>query len=110
MLPLRFHNSGIIAKVFMRKISFKLRVMRLNRIESFYAFLLRFCSERNEKGRPAMARAPAGAVGYGQGPRRGCRTWPGPPVKAIACGQGCCRPTREALRAQRLQELPLEGL
>ncbi|RWV84928.1 hypothetical protein GW17_00053323 [Ensete ventricosum] len=35
-------------------ISFKLRVMRLYRLESFYAFLLHFRCEGNEKeGRPA---------------------------------------------------------
>ncbi|RRT62600.1 hypothetical protein B296_00022511 [Ensete ventricosum] len=56
MLPLRFPNSGIRAMVFMRKISFKLHVMRLNSIESFYVFLLRFYSEGNEEGRPTTAR------------------------------------------------------
>ncbi|RZS15271.1 hypothetical protein BHM03_00047083 [Ensete ventricosum] len=55
--PLRFPNSGIRAKVFVRKIGFKLRVMRLNRIELFYAFLLRFHSKGNEEeGQQGMAR------------------------------------------------------
>ncbi|RZS27845.1 hypothetical protein BHM03_00061373, partial [Ensete ventricosum] len=56
MLSMRFSNSGIRAKVFVRKIGFKLLVMILNRIESFYAFLLRFRSEGSkEEGRPATA-------------------------------------------------------
>ncbi|RRT36701.1 hypothetical protein B296_00039613 [Ensete ventricosum] len=62
MLPLRFPNSSIKAKVFMRKIGFKLCVMRLNRVESFYAFLLHFCCKRNKKGRSHAARAAARAV------------------------------------------------
>ncbi|RZS25786.1 hypothetical protein BHM03_00059046 [Ensete ventricosum] len=58
MHPLRLSNSGIRAKVFMRKIGFKLRVMRLNRVECFYAFVLHFRSEGSEEeGRPATARA-----------------------------------------------------
>ncbi|RZS17882.1 hypothetical protein BHM03_00050086 [Ensete ventricosum] len=53
---LRFPNSVIGAKVFVRKIDFKLRVMRLNRIESFYTFLFHFHSEGSEEeGRPATA-------------------------------------------------------
>ncbi|RWW75245.1 hypothetical protein BHE74_00016742 [Ensete ventricosum] len=60
MLPLRFPNSGIRAKVFMRKIGFKLRVMILNRVESFYAFLLHFCSERSNEGRPPTGRPTIG--------------------------------------------------
>ncbi|RRT52192.1 hypothetical protein B296_00037534 [Ensete ventricosum] len=55
---LRFSNSGIKAKVFVRKISFKLRVMRLNPIESFYAFLLHYYSERSEERRLATAIPP----------------------------------------------------
>ncbi|RWV77067.1 hypothetical protein GW17_00062161 [Ensete ventricosum] len=56
MHPLRFPNSGIRDNVFVRKIGFKLRVMRLNRVESFYAFLLHFCSEGSkEEGRLATA-------------------------------------------------------
>ncbi|RZR88241.1 hypothetical protein BHM03_00015783 [Ensete ventricosum] len=57
MHPLRFPNSGIRTKVFVRKINFKLHVMRLYRVESFYAFLLRF---RSEERRPAMANPHAG--------------------------------------------------
>ncbi|RWW86970.1 hypothetical protein BHE74_00004224 [Ensete ventricosum] len=64
-------------------IGFKLHVMRLNHVESFYAFLLHFHSEGSEEeGRPATAsphavstthgqaaaKAPSkGAAGYGQG-------------------------------------------
>ncbi|RWV95522.1 hypothetical protein BHE74_00003232 [Ensete ventricosum] len=55
MLPLKFPNSGVRANVFVRKIGFKLRVMRLNRVESFYMFLLHFYSERSEEGWPPMA-------------------------------------------------------
>ncbi|RRT67181.1 hypothetical protein B296_00025698 [Ensete ventricosum] len=59
MHPLRFLNSGIRAIVFVQKITFKLRVMRLNRVESFYPFLLRFRSEGNkEEGQQGMARLP----------------------------------------------------
>ncbi|RZS23016.1 hypothetical protein BHM03_00055857 [Ensete ventricosum] len=47
--------------------------MRLNHVESFYAFLLRFRSEDNEEeGQPGMARPFAkGAVGCGQAPCKG---------------------------------------
>ncbi|RWV86986.1 hypothetical protein GW17_00051066 [Ensete ventricosum] len=81
MHPLRFSNNVIRAKVFVRKIGFKLYVMRLNHVESFYVFLLYFRSKCNEEenGRATTARPPAGAadhdratckgvVGYGQGP------------------------------------------
>ncbi|RWW37037.1 hypothetical protein BHE74_00057898 [Ensete ventricosum] len=83
MLPLRFSNSGIRATVFMRKISFKLRVMRLNGIESFYVLLLRFYSERSEEGRPAVAISLVGVVGHGQAPCRG-----------TTYGQAGCRGSR----------------
>ncbi|RWW60613.1 hypothetical protein BHE74_00032389 [Ensete ventricosum] len=100
MHPLRFPNSGIRANVFVRKIGFKLRVMRLNRVESFYAFLLHFCSEGSkEEGRPATAsphvgpathgqaaaKAPhKGVGGYGQGhPARGYR-----PQRAVVAYAG----------------------
>ncbi|RRT37759.1 hypothetical protein B296_00019726 [Ensete ventricosum] len=77
MLLLRFPNSGIRAKVFMRKIGFKLCVIRLNHIESFYAFLLHFCSECNEERRPATARSLEGVVDHGQAPYRGGHPRPG---------------------------------
>ncbi|RWV83917.1 hypothetical protein GW17_00054414 [Ensete ventricosum] len=67
MHPLKFPNSCIRAKVFMRKIGFKLRVMRLNRVESFYTFLLHFHSEGNEEeGRPAMVSPHARPAIHGQ--------------------------------------------
>ncbi|RZS04124.1 hypothetical protein BHM03_00034407 [Ensete ventricosum] len=72
MHPLRFPNRGIRAKVFVRKIGFKLRVMRLNRVESFYAFLLCFRSEGSPcKGQSSMATASplAGAADHRQGGR-----------------------------------------
>ncbi|RWV78327.1 hypothetical protein GW17_00060722 [Ensete ventricosum] len=52
-------------------IGFKLRVMRLNRVESFYVFLLRFCSERSEEGRPTTVRPLVGVASLGQAPCRG---------------------------------------
>ncbi|RZS28683.1 hypothetical protein BHM03_00062317 [Ensete ventricosum] len=108
---LRFPNSGIRAKDFVRKISFKPRVMRLNRVESFYAFLLHFHSEDNEeegqqgmaqplaKGRLAAARPPArgghpqgqqpsaGTTDCGQTARGGCpwRAYKGRPTRGQPC-------------------------
>ncbi|RWW02029.1 hypothetical protein GW17_00034899 [Ensete ventricosum] len=67
MLLLRFSNSGIRAKVFIRKIGFKLRVMRLNRVESFYTFLLYFHSKGSEEeGRPGTTNTHAGLATHGQ--------------------------------------------
>ncbi|RWV87360.1 hypothetical protein BHE74_00052374 [Ensete ventricosum] len=75
MHPLRFPNSGIRAKVFVWKIGFNLRMMRLNRVESFYAFFLRFRSEGNkEEGWPATASPHVGLATHGQA--------------AAGCGQG----------------------
>ncbi|RWW49041.1 hypothetical protein BHE74_00044842 [Ensete ventricosum] len=51
MLPLRFPNSDIRAKVFVRKISFKLHVMRLNRVE-FYCYVFAAKAIRKEGGWP----------------------------------------------------------
>ncbi|RWW81725.1 hypothetical protein BHE74_00009856 [Ensete ventricosum] len=83
MHPLRFPNSGIRAKIFVRKIGFRLRVMRLNHVESFYAFLLRFHSEGNkEEGQQGMARPPAWGWALQQRP----------PCKAtVDCGQAPCK-------------------
>ncbi|RZS14568.1 hypothetical protein BHM03_00046280 [Ensete ventricosum] len=104
MHPLRFPNSGIRAKVFVRKISFKLRVMRLNRVESFYAFLLRFRSEGSPcKGQPGMVTASplAGAADNSQGPTaRGRLAVARPPTKgdrpqgqqSLAGTTGCGQP------------------
>ncbi|RWV83072.1 hypothetical protein GW17_00055370 [Ensete ventricosum] len=78
MHPVRFPNSGIRAKIFVRKIGFKLRVMRLNRVELFYALVVAIGSEsrcclRGRGGHMhavcmqrwmAMAKPPAGAVGH----------------------------------------------
>ncbi|RRT31642.1 hypothetical protein B296_00057295 [Ensete ventricosum] len=63
--------------VFMRKISFKLRVMRLYRVESLYVFLLRFCNKGNKEevrsapmqGRPPTARPRPRLA------RKGLRIW-----------------------------------
>ncbi|RWV78477.1 hypothetical protein GW17_00060553 [Ensete ventricosum] len=46
MLPLRFPNSGIKAKVFVQKIDFKQRVIKLNSVESFCIFLRRVVSKQ----------------------------------------------------------------
>ncbi|RWV89457.1 hypothetical protein GW17_00048389 [Ensete ventricosum] len=62
-----FPNSGIRGKAFVLKIGFKPRVMRLNRVESFYVFLLCFCSEGSkEEGRLATASPYAGPTTHGQ--------------------------------------------
>ncbi|RRT41995.1 hypothetical protein B296_00019060, partial [Ensete ventricosum] len=81
MHPLRFPNNGIRANVFKQKIGFKLRVMRLNRVELFYAFLLRCCSKRSEEGRPATARASAG----------GGRLWPGALQEWLHMTRAACK-------------------
>ncbi|RWV81334.1 hypothetical protein GW17_00057260 [Ensete ventricosum] len=71
MHPLKFPDSGIRAKVFVRKIGFKLRVMRLYRIELFYVFLLHFRSEGNEEeGQPATTNPHAGPATHGQAAAR----------------------------------------
>ncbi|RWW23102.1 hypothetical protein GW17_00012674 [Ensete ventricosum] len=81
MHPLRFPNSGIRAKVFIRKIGFKLRVMRLNRVESFYAFLLHFRNEGSEEeGWPATTSPHTRPATHGQAAAK-------PPYKGAAdCG------------------------
>ncbi|RWV85633.1 hypothetical protein GW17_00052559 [Ensete ventricosum] len=105
-----FPNSGIRSKVFVRKIGFKLRVMRLNRVESFYAFLLYFCSERSEEGRPTMTMSPARVAGHGQGPCRGDWLCPRPHASAAArkraTASRCNRPLRAGRRPRRR---PLRG-
>ncbi|RRT55877.1 hypothetical protein B296_00016320, partial [Ensete ventricosum] len=52
--------------------------MRLNRVESFYSFLLRYCSERCEEGQPATTKPPTGVAGHGHAPCRGDHARPGP--------------------------------
>ncbi|RWV91350.1 hypothetical protein GW17_00046368 [Ensete ventricosum] len=49
--------------------------MRLNCIELFYIFLLRFRTKHNEDGR---SRSSAGAIDNGQALYRGDQPWPGP--------------------------------
>ncbi|RWW14688.1 hypothetical protein GW17_00021513 [Ensete ventricosum] len=119
MLPLRFPNSGIRAKVFVRKIGFKLYVMRLNRVESFYAFLLRFRSEcREEEGRPATTSPHSGsaarATGCGQGPMpatakapcRGSRQHVLPPVGMAGPYRGGASRRRQRPRPGRKGQPP----
>ncbi|RWV90851.1 hypothetical protein GW17_00046910 [Ensete ventricosum] len=92
MLPPRFPNSGIRAKVFMQKIGLKVCVIKLNRIESFYAFLLHFCNKRNkDRGQPAMARPYAGVADHGLAT---C-------TRATDCSQGPLQ------RSDRLRPRPL---
>ncbi|RZS22860.1 hypothetical protein BHM03_00055690 [Ensete ventricosum] len=63
--------------------------MRLNRVESFYAFLLRFRSEGSEeKGRPATASPHVAPATHGQAAAKA------PCKGATDCGQG--QPAREA--------------
>ncbi|RZS15580.1 hypothetical protein BHM03_00047441 [Ensete ventricosum] len=74
-------------------IGFKLRVMRLNRVESFYMFLLRFRNEGSEEqGRPATASPHAGLATHGQPPCRAGHPRPGRvqdlPAAARASPQG----------------------
>ncbi|RRT43813.1 hypothetical protein B296_00044442 [Ensete ventricosum] len=105
MHPLRFPNSGIRAKVFMKKIDFKLRMMILNRVESLYELLLHFRNKDTKKrGWPAMTRpsarvaghsqAPTGVANYGLATRKG----------AADCGQG--QPAREAGGARKGRQTP----
>ncbi|RWV77304.1 hypothetical protein GW17_00061884 [Ensete ventricosum] len=95
MLPLRFPNSCIRAKVFVRKIGFKLRVMRLNHEESFYAFLLRFHNEDSEERGPATVSPHAGLAAHGQAAAKA------PCKEATGCGQG--QPTRGGNQPQGQQ-------
>ncbi|RRT42462.1 hypothetical protein B296_00052214 [Ensete ventricosum] len=96
----RFPNSGIKANVFVRKIGFKLRVMGLNRVESFYAFLLRFRSEGSPcKGQPGMATTSPfdGAVDHLQ---RGDRLQPRPPAKGRPPAGAAAPRARPAVASQ----------
>ncbi|RRT31591.1 hypothetical protein B296_00052952 [Ensete ventricosum] len=88
MHPLRFPNSGIKAKFFMRQIGFKLRVMRLYRIESFYALLLGFRSEgaASHNQPPCRASHPRPAPMQGQPPT--ARPKPRPPPLVVAARKG----------------------
>ncbi|RWW28814.1 hypothetical protein GW17_00006692 [Ensete ventricosum] len=114
MHPLRFPNSGFKAKVFVRIIGFKLRVMRLNRVELFYALVAAIGnkSRRCLRGRGdhmlavciqrwlATARPFAGAIGHGLATCKGrppagaaaCKGWP--PAGTVGSGQPTrgCRP------------------
>ncbi|RWV81088.1 hypothetical protein GW17_00057526 [Ensete ventricosum] len=67
--------------------------MRLNRVESFYAFLLYFRSEGNEEGRPITASPHAGSATHGQAAAKA------PYKGAAGCGQD--QPVREADTARR---------
>ncbi|RZS28263.1 hypothetical protein BHM03_00061833 [Ensete ventricosum] len=85
------------------RIVFKLRVMRLNHVKSFYAFLLHFRSEGSkERGWSTMARPSARLTDHDQppckggqpqsAPFRGGQLQPRPSAGAIACKRWlCCR-------------------
>ncbi|RWW55332.1 hypothetical protein BHE74_00038037 [Ensete ventricosum] len=104
MHPLRFPNSGIRAKVFVQKINFKLRVMRLNRVELFYALVVAFGSESRGclRGRGghmhvvymqrwlATVRPPAGATDHGLATCKGQQATARPPTRG---GHPRARPT-----------------
>ncbi|RWW01623.1 hypothetical protein GW17_00035323 [Ensete ventricosum] len=78
MLPLRFPNSGIKAKVVRAKIDFKLRMRRFNHVELFYVYLLCFRSEGSEESaRSTTARPFARAADHDQALCRGDRPWLG---------------------------------
>ncbi|RRT58565.1 hypothetical protein B296_00044479 [Ensete ventricosum] len=98
------------AKVFVRKIGFKLRVMTFNRVESFYAFLLRFRSESSkERGWLAMSRPSTRAVDHGQATCRGGRPRLAPlqgwPVAAKATGAATSKRQHSYPRPGRKERL-----
>ncbi|RWV78039.1 hypothetical protein GW17_00061062 [Ensete ventricosum] len=112
MLPLRFPNSGIKDKVFAQKIGFKLRVMRLNHVESLYAFSLHFCNERSEeRGGPATARPYAVVITDGLPVRGDARPRPGRRGNARSQPVEGWRPQRHRLQARcpPAREVPPEG-
>ncbi|RWV94090.1 hypothetical protein GW17_00043407 [Ensete ventricosum] len=86
MHPLRFPNSGIRAKIFVRKIDFKLRVMRLNYVESFCVR----SKNSEEEVRLAMVMPTV----------RGSRLRPKTPRRGSACGR------RQHPRPGRRWQLP----
>ncbi|RRT75836.1 hypothetical protein B296_00005410 [Ensete ventricosum] len=120
MLLLRFPNSGIRAKDFMRKIGFKLRVMRLNRVDYFMHSCCVFATRKGAgrpwpgplQGRSTVARASVGVAARGQVvggalaccqltrggtcPQSGSR---GSAHRGVACGNDTCPPSRCCLRA-----------
>ncbi|RWW11720.1 hypothetical protein GW17_00024645 [Ensete ventricosum] len=106
MLLLRFPNSGVKAKVYVRKIDFKLHVMRLNRVESGGRLRPRSPTRglpaatwvACKSSRPWPARSQAAAslrLAYGRGCQRRA-TAHGQAVEATASrggayGHGACR-------------------
>ncbi|RWV78391.1 hypothetical protein GW17_00060645 [Ensete ventricosum] len=89
MHPLVFPNCGIRAKVFVRKIGFKLRVMRLNRVESFNAFTAITARRRGwswlaARGSRLQPRPPCkGAAGHYQPPLQGRPVATRPPARGM---------------------------
>ncbi|RWV78059.1 hypothetical protein GW17_00061035 [Ensete ventricosum] len=105
MHPLRFPNSGIKAEVFVRRIGFKLRVMRLNRVESFYTLLLHFHSEGSkEEGRPATASSHAGSATHGQA---GYKGQPAAEGGRPATATAPCRGSRARTRCEAVRGSPV---
>ncbi|RWW64013.1 hypothetical protein BHE74_00028771 [Ensete ventricosum] len=106
MHPLRFPNSGIRAKVFVRKIGFKLRVMRLNRVELFYALVAVIGSESRHclrgRGSRPLATSSQGPADSNQ-PARGCRPRPALlPTGAAASVAGLAAPWQGGCQPQRV--------
>ncbi|RWW02922.1 hypothetical protein BHE74_00029200 [Ensete ventricosum] len=74
--------------------------MRLNRVASFYPFLLCFRNEvSEEEGQPATASPHAGPVAHGKA------TAKAPCKGATGCSQG--QPIREASGARKGRQLPI---
>ncbi|RZR91115.1 hypothetical protein BHM03_00019166 [Ensete ventricosum] len=90
MLPLSFPIVISEPRLFVQKLAFKLRVMRLNRIKLFYTFLLCFHSEHNKDG----------GIHLQAGPCRGSHPWLGrlqgrPYTAKAAYKRSCPWPARK---------------
>ncbi|RWW56632.1 hypothetical protein BHE74_00036638 [Ensete ventricosum] len=99
MHPLRFPNNGISAKVFVRKVGFKLRMMRLNHVELFYAFMLRFRSEGSEEGWPTTTNPHVESASHRQTGYKGQSVAAKAPCKGAA--------TRRSSSPQKHRMLPM---
>ncbi|RRT57275.1 hypothetical protein B296_00009440 [Ensete ventricosum] len=108
MHPLRFLKSGIRAKVFMRKIGFKLRVMKLyhenHSTLSCYVFIVKTARRRGDKPRPAPMQGRRPTTGHGQGqPARGGHPLGQQPVWVAPVGTAdCCQPAARRLQRGKL--------
>ncbi|RWV95709.1 hypothetical protein GW17_00041647 [Ensete ventricosum] len=84
-------------------------MMRLNRIESFYAFLSYFYSKRckEEEGRPAMTSHPGPGQLQPRPPCMGATARRGCSLQGVATCRGSNRQAGGRLRARRPQECRL---